>query len=356
MKIFKSSTKKQFKLSSSSKILEIGNMSSSRNKRKRDQNSCAGSDESQVQKKVKEWLEQNQSVKTEQSRAGSIQNLALTNTADLVKPMDIGTNVCRCDSCKVRRDPAQNITTNVCMCDICKAKKDPTQNVTRSQRDCNYPSSRKRGYETPQPQYVKETKCNCVDCRKIATKPARMSKCTETTQVNKTRYNCEQNVPKAPPANCDCDVCKNMLPKPSIIPLPSDMLPKPNIVPMPSDMQPRPNIIPLPSGRSEWNGASPIMTAIPLPDAFDYRMPETNQGLEEGFTSLRQGISSEGRFNASQPRCSNNNFPSQCSTCGRELPYIQGEFHLDYLGFTLVKVKYLVPKNGLESLANNLNC
>uniref|UniRef100_A0A8D8ZE17 Uncharacterized protein n=1 Tax=Cacopsylla melanoneura TaxID=428564 RepID=A0A8D8ZE17_9HEMI len=51
--------------------------------------------------------------------------------------------------------------------------------------------------------------------------------------------------------------------------------------------------------------------------------------------------------------CNKLDVPSHCSTCGNDRPYVQGELVLEYMGYTLVKVKCFIPKNGIENALMN---
>ncbi|KAI5709587.1 hypothetical protein M8J76_005474 [Diaphorina citri] len=125
------------------------------------------------------------------------------------------------------------------------------------------------------------------------------------------------------PVKCDCNICRQNAGPKATIPRPLSNY-----------------------SRIERNPEKNL-TAIPLPWVV---MNEKDfNSMRNRETPVTKIIPNYGHGSNLNPRCSNNNFPSQCSTCGRELPYIQGEFHLEYMGFKLLNVKYFVPKNGLAN-------
>lgn len=111
-------------------------------------------------------------------------------------------------------------------------------------------------------------------------------------------------------------------------------------------------MIPLPDVIRNSDSCYNKTIGIPMPDIITCKC---NNCATCRSTTTRNTVTPQPKVKATNfcdcdaCKCSNVKIPSQCSTCGHDRPYIQGEFVLEYRGFTLVKVKYFVPKNGLES-------
>lgn len=258
-----------------------------------------------VMKKVKQWLDtQFEGERLTSASSGQARKQKRPKTALVDNLMD----TCRGNTRNAQNPRyASGYNARDCNCDSCQqnARQEKAYIPPPPASNCNCDTC--RTYIPPQP-----SKCNCDDCKKKWNEDPlpRNSMATTASTVRGTSWQGRERDNKFPETvvplsvskvvDCSCDICRGP----------------------------------------------------------DFRRSSSSTSLNKCDCDACRKLQgpvlntcncSDCRPGRGAPKPFINNLPSQCSSCGCEVPYVQGVFNLEYMGCSLLKVKYFIPKNGLES-------